>query len=48
MMYEVGSVGGPILSGAAMDAWPLYGLPIVVAVVAGALFVFGLVRNHRR
>ena len=48
MMYEVGSVGGPIISGAAMDVWPLFGLPIVVAVVAGALFVFGLLRNHGR
>jgi MFS family permease len=48
MMYEVGSVGGPILSGAAMDAWPRYGLPIVVAVAAGALFLFGLIRNHGR
>jgi MFS family permease len=48
MMYEVGSVGGPIISGAAMDVWPLYGLPIVVAVAAGALFAFGLLRNHRR
>ncbi len=48
MMYEAGSVGGPIISGAAMDVWPLYGLPIVVAVAAGALFVFGLVRSHVR
>jgi MFS family permease len=48
MMYEVGSVGGPILSGAAMDVWPLYGLPIVIAVVAGALFVFGLIRSRGR
>jgi MFS family permease len=48
MMYEVGSVGGPILSGAAMDVWPLYGLPIVVAVIAGALLFFGLIRNHGR
>jgi MFS family permease len=48
MMYEVGSVGGPIISGAAMDQWPLYGLPVVVAAVAGALFLFGLLRNHGR
>jgi MFS family permease len=46
MMYEVGSFFGPIVAGGAMDQWPLYGLPIVVAVAAGALFLFGLVRNH--
>jgi MFS family permease len=46
MMYEVGSFCGPIAAGGAMDQWPLYGLPIVVAVAAGALFVFGLLRNH--
>ena len=48
MMYEVGSVGGPIISGAAMDVLPLYGLPGVVAIVAAALFLFGLLRNHGR
>src|SRR5262245_15442049 len=37
MMYEVGSFFGPITAGAAMDRWPLYGLPIVVAATAGAL-----------
>jgi MFS family permease len=47
MLYEVGSFGGPILAGAAMDLWPLHGMPIVIAVVAGALLVFGLFRNHR-
>src|SRR5215813_6614079 len=44
MMYEAGSVGGPILSGAAMDEWPFYGLPIVIAAAAAALFLFGLLR----
>src|SRR5262245_8334005 len=48
MMYEVGSFGGPIVAGGAMDLWPLYGLPIVVAAAAAALLVFGLVRNNGR
>ena len=48
MMYEVGSFFGPVVAGGAMVLWPLYGLPAVIAVVAGALFVFGLVRNHGR
>jgi MFS family permease len=48
MMYEVGSFFGPIVAGGAMDQWPLYGLPVVVAVAAGALLLFGLVRNHGR
>ena len=48
MMYEVGSFFGPVVAGGAMVLSPLYGLPIVVAAAAGALVVFGLVRNHRR
>jgi len=48
MMYEVGSFFGPIAAGGAMDQWPRYGLPIVVAAAAGALLVYGLVRNHGR
>ena len=37
MMYEVGSFGGPIVVRRRHGQWPLYGLPIVVAVAAGAL-----------
>jgi MFS family permease len=48
MMYEVGSFCGPIVAGGAMDQWSRYGLPIVVAAAAGALLVFGLLRNHGR
>lgn len=46
MMYEVGSFFGPIVAGGAMDQWPLFGLPVVVAVAAGALLLFGLVRSR--
>jgi MFS family permease len=38
MMYEVGSITGPVVSGAALDHWPSLGLPVSVGVVA-ALFV---------
>jgi len=48
MMYEAGSFGGPIIAGAAMDQWPLYGLPVVIAAAAAALLLFGLLRNHAR
>ena len=48
MMYEVGSFFGPVVAGGAMVLSPVYGLSIVVAAVAGALFFFGLIRNHGR
>lgn len=38
MMYEVGSISGPVTAGAALDRWPSYGLPVAVAVAA-ALFI---------
>ena len=36
------------LMAGAMVLSPVYGLSIVVAAVAGALFLFGLLRNHGR
>lgn len=47
MMYEMGSFGGPIVAGTAMDLAPLYGLPVVVALASGALLLFGLLRKVR-
>ena len=47
MMYEVGSVGGPMRQAAPWINGRLYGLPIVVAVAAGALLVFGLLAQSR-
>ncbi len=38
MTYEVGSIAGPVVSGAALDQWPALGLPIAVGIVA-ALFI---------
>lgn len=48
MMYEVGSFFGPISAGSAMDRWPLYGMPFLIAAVSGALLLFGVVRAIRR
>lgn len=47
MMYEVGSFFGPISAGAAMDRWPLYGMPLVIAAVCGLLLLFGVIRAIR-
>ena len=47
MMYEVGSFCGPISAGAAMDRWPLYGMPMVIAAACGLLLLFGVIRAAR-
>jgi len=47
MMYELGSFGGPIIAGGAMDMWPRFGMPVVIGTAAATLLVFGLLRNHR-
>lgn len=39
MMYEVGSITGPVLSGVALDHWPTWGLPVAVAMVAASFIV---------
>jgi len=38
-MYSLGSLTGPIITGAAMDAWDVRAFPIVAAVV-GLLYAF--------
>ena len=48
MMYEVGSITGPVASGAALDRWPAYGLPVSVGVVATVFVVVALVRRRTR
>ena len=42
MMYEVGSMTGPVVVGGAIDLWARYGLPAVVAVASTLFVVFGL------
>lgn len=50
MMYESGSIAGPIASGAALDLWPDYGLPVAVALAAGCFMALALLRpgSNRR
>jgi MFS family permease len=48
MMYEVGSISGPVTAGAALDRWPLYGLPVAVAVAAALFIAAALLPQQRR
>lgn len=47
MMYEIGSISGPVSAGAALDRWPVYGLPVAVALAA-ALFIAAALLPQRR
>ncbi|HWA47847.1 MAG TPA: MFS transporter, partial [Dongiaceae bacterium] len=47
MMYEVGSITGPVVSGAALDQWPALGLPIAVGIVAALFIVIAAVSRQR-
>ena len=46
MVYEAGSIAGPVISGAAMKVWDPHGLPAVMALVC-AVYVL-VVYLHRR
>jgi hypothetical protein len=46
MIYEVGSITGPVVSGAALDHWPALGLPVAVGIVAALFIVIALVRGR--
>ncbi|MFZ5792018.1 MAG: MFS transporter [Pseudomonadota bacterium] len=45
MAYEVGSLSGPPLAGAAMDRVGPMGLPATIVAVAGSFLLFGLARR---
>ena len=47
MVYCLGGVIGPSLGGVAMDAWPRWGLPVLLSM-AGWLMLAGLMASHRR
>lgn len=48
MIYEVGSVTGPVAAGGAMDLWPQGGLLLSVGLAAGLFLLFGLGRALAR
>lgn len=48
MVYEVGSITGPVVSGAALDRWPAYGLPVSVGLTAALFIAVALARRPRR
>ena len=48
MMYEVGSISGPVTAGAALDRWPTYGLPVAVAIAAALFIVAAVMRQPQR
>ena len=48
MIYEVGSIAGPVAAGAALDHWPSLGLPVTVGVAAALFIVVALAKSSRR
>jgi MFS family permease len=48
MMYEFGSITGPVSAGFAMDIWHHFGMPLAIGLAASALVLFGLFRASRR
>ncbi len=48
MIYETGSIAGPVISGAALDRWSVYGLPISVGVAAVMFIAVALARPRSR
>lgn len=46
MVYETGSLSGPVLAGGAMDLMGRQGLPLVVGLASGAFLVFIAIRRR--
>jgi MFS family permease len=47
MIYEIGSLSGPVLAGGAMDLIGRQGMPLVVALATAGFLVFAAVRRGR-
>jgi hypothetical protein len=48
MSYEIGSIGGPVIGGMAMDHFDRFGLPVAVALAALLLPLFGFKARRQR
>ena len=48
MLYSLGTLGGPILLGAAMDIWDPQGFPAAVALISAGYAVFVLTQRGDR
>jgi len=46
MIYEIGSLSGPVLAGGAMDLVGRQGMPLVVALATAGFLVFAAVRRR--
>lgn len=46
MIYEIGSLSGPVLAGGAMDLVGRQGMPLVVALATAGFLVFAVVRRR--
>lgn len=44
MLYAVGMLAGPAIGGAALDIWPVFGLPMAIAAFFGLYAVMAFVR----
>ncbi len=47
MMYEAGTLAGPLVGGTAMDVWDPYGLPALIATAFAAFLVLVIARARR-
>ncbi len=44
MLYALGMLAGPAVGGAALDIWPVHGLPLAIAMFFGLYAVFAFIR----
>jgi MFS family permease len=47
MMYEVGGLGGPVLSGGMMDTMGRHGLPLFAAIITAIYLIYAAVARRR-
>jgi predicted MFS family arabinose efflux permease len=47
MMYEMGGLGGPVISGGMMDTMGREGLPLFAAVIAATYLIYAALMRRR-